>query len=80
MDVYYDIVPTDVYYTSDILAKNLDSLLKKFTFLQSQIIGRSVLNKPIYAVRLRSWKKIKFYMLELFIAMSGYQRFINEIY
>lgn len=52
-----NIVPTDVYYTSDILAKNLDSLLKKFTFLQSQIIGRSVLNKPIYAVKLRSWEK-----------------------
>ena len=52
-----NIVPTDVYYTSNILTENLDSLLKNFTFLQSQIIGRSVLNKPIYAVRLRSWKK-----------------------
>lgn len=52
-----NIVPTDVYYTSNILANNLNSLLKNFTFIQSQIIGRSVLRKPIYAVRLRSWKK-----------------------
>lgn len=51
------IVPTDVYYTSNILANNLNSLLKNFTFIQSQIIGHSVLHKPIYAVRLRSWKK-----------------------
>lgn len=52
-----NIVPTDIFYTSDILAKNLNSLLKNFSFLQSQIIGHSVLNKPIYAVKLRSWEK-----------------------
>ena len=46
-----NIVPTDVPYTSFLLQQNLNTLLQQYPFLNVQIVGLSVLGKPIYAIR-----------------------------
>ena len=55
------IVSTNVYYSSNILQQNLHDLLEKYTFLNVQIVGNSVLNKPIYVVRLGGGSNKVFY-------------------
>ena len=47
-----NIVPTDVNYNSSMLQQNLYNLLIAFPFINLQIIGNSVLGKPIYAIKL----------------------------
>ncbi len=55
------IVPTNVPYSSNILQQNLHDLLEKYPFLNVQTIGNSVLNKPIYVVRLGRGSNKVFY-------------------
>ena len=55
------IVSTNVYYSSNILQQNLHDLLEKYTFLNVQTVGNSVLNKPIYVVRLGRGSNKVFY-------------------
>ena len=46
---------------SDILKSKLSLLLKKFSFINVQVVGHSVLGKPIYVVRLGHGPKSVFY-------------------
>ena len=47
-----NIVSTNVPYNSDILRKDLSLLMRKYPFLNVQIVGNSVLGKPIYVIKL----------------------------
>lgn len=51
------IVNTSIYYTSKTLNNNINSLSSKYSFLKKQVIGYSVLKKPIYSLifRLREY-------------------------
>ena len=55
------IVPTNVNYSSFILRQNLNSLVRKFPFINLQVVGNSVLGTPLYVVRLGVGKKKVFY-------------------
>lgn len=55
------IVPTDVSYTSDLLAMNLNSLRIVYPFLEFLTIGRSVLGRPLRVVRFGKGQKEVFY-------------------
>lgn len=55
------IVSTNVSYHSSVLARNLQDLLKEYPFLTSDIIGYSVLGKPLYAVTIGTGTKKVFY-------------------
>lgn len=56
-----NIVPTNIYYNSFILRQNLISLIRTFPFLNIQIVGNSVLGKPIYVIKLGNGPKKVFY-------------------
>ena len=58
---FSSIVPTDVNYTSKILSYNLNSFQKVYPFLSFEIIGRTVLGKPITAIKFGNGKKEIFY-------------------
>lgn len=55
------IIDTNIYYSSDILTQNLYTLLKIYPFLNVQIVGNSVLGKPIYAIKLGNGANKVFY-------------------
>lgn len=55
------IVSTNVPYHSTILKQNLSSLLRTYPFLNVQVVGNSVLGKPIYAIKLGRGSKKVFY-------------------
>ncbi len=55
------IVSTNVSYSSSILEDNLQDLLKIYSFLTSDIIGYSVLGKPLYAITIGNGAKKVFY-------------------
>lgn len=46
------IVPTNVPYTSSLLRQNINNLMNTFSFLNVQIVGLSVLGKPIHVIKL----------------------------
>ncbi len=56
-----NIVPTNTIYNSSILRENLVSLIRKYPFLNVQIVGSSVLGKPIYVVKLGNGANKVFY-------------------
>ena len=56
-----NIVPTTLPYTSMLLRQNLNVLLRTFPFLNLQIVGISVLGRPIYALKLGRGQKKVFY-------------------
>ena len=56
-----NIVPTNISYNSDILRLNIANLLRTYNFLNVQIVGNSVLGKPIYVIKLGKGKKQVFY-------------------
>ncbi len=47
-----NIVQTDASYNSILLSQNLYALNQVFPFLNIQIVGNSVLGKPIFVVKL----------------------------
>ena len=55
------IVSTNVPYNSTLLSIEIYELLKAYPFLNMQIIGKSVLGKPIYVLKLGKGKKYVFY-------------------
>lgn len=56
-----NIVPTDISYNSDVLRSNITNLLRTYNFLNIQIVGNSVLGKPIYVIKLGKGTKQVFY-------------------
>lgn len=55
------IVSTNISYNSSVLSQNLQDLLKTYPFLNSKVIGYSVLGKPLYAITIGSGLKEVFY-------------------
>ena len=55
------IVSTNVPYNSTLLSIEIYKLLKTYPFLNMQIVGKSVLGKPIYVLKLGKGKKHVFY-------------------
>lgn len=55
------IVSTNVPYNSTLLSIEIYELLKTYPFLNMQIVGKSVLGKPIYVLKLGKGKKHIFY-------------------
>ena len=51
------IVSTNVPYNSTLLSIEIYELLKTYPFLNLQVVGTSVLGKPIYVIRLGKGKK-----------------------
>ena len=47
------IVNTNIYYNSTYLTQNIQALNRRYTFLNIQKIGNSVLGTPIYCIKLR---------------------------
>ena len=56
-----NIVPTNVLYNSSILRQNLILLNHTYSFLNIQVVGNSVLGKPIYVVKLGKGPNKVFY-------------------
>lgn len=56
-----NIVPTTIKYNSTILNQNLFNLSNIYPFLKYKITGYSVLNKPIYVIKLGTGNKKVFY-------------------
>ena len=56
-----NIVPTNVLYNSYLLRQNLILLNHTFLFLNVQVVGNSVLGKPIYVVKLGNGPNKVFY-------------------
>lgn len=59
--IILSIVSTNIPYNSNILTINLYQLLQRYPFLNLEVIGTSVLGKPIYSIRLGRGKKNVFY-------------------
>lgn len=55
------IVPTNVAYSSHILNSNLNTLYRKFSFLDIKSVGISNLGNPINVIRLGNGNKNVFY-------------------
>ena len=55
------IVPTNMNYNYNILRQNLYTLMSSFPFLNVQVVGKSVLGKNIYVVKLGKGPKKVFY-------------------
>ena len=56
-----NIINTKLPYTSEVLIKNIYDLSKQYPFIDVQIIGRSILNKPIYSLKIGHGLKEVFY-------------------
>lgn len=59
--IILNIVPTNVLYNYELLKENINSLHKKYNFLDISSIGNSILGKNIYAIKLGSGIKKVFY-------------------
>ncbi len=55
------IVSTNINYTYSILRSNLVSLIRKFPFLNVQVVGNSVLGKDIFVIKLGKGSNNVFY-------------------
>ena len=55
------IVSTDAFYTTDLLYDNIYNLLSTYPFLQSDVIGYSVLGNPIPYIRIGKGSNKVFY-------------------
>lgn len=76
------IVSTNIPYNSNILSSNLYELLQKYPFINSQIIGNSILGKPIYSIRIGRGKKEVFYSASIhaneWITTTVLMKFIED--
>lgn len=77
-----NIVITDINYNSNILSQNIESLKTIYPFLEIKEIGRSVLDKPITAIRIGNGNKEVFYNASFhaneWITTPILMRFIEE--
>jgi len=55
------IVQTNIPYSSGILIKDLSRLINTYSFLSVQIVGTSVLGKPLYVLKLGNGNNKVFY-------------------
>ena len=55
------IVPTNINYSYEVLQNNIATLKAVYPFLQTEIIGKSVLGKDIVAIKLGTGQKEVFY-------------------
>lgn len=53
----YEIIPTDVNYTYDILKTNIMGLTKRYPFIQVSSIGKSVLGRELFMLKIGTGKK-----------------------
>jgi len=51
------IVPTKINYNYSLMQQNLSILKSFYHFLSIQIVGKSILSKNIYVIKLREWPK-----------------------
>ena len=56
-----EVVPTNVSYTYDILKSNIKSLQTIYPFLKIESMGKSILGKELYVIRLGKGEKQVFY-------------------
>lgn len=56
-----NIVNTNISYNSDVLARNIRSLKIVYPFLEVGEIGRSVLNRPLYYIKIGNGNREVFY-------------------
>lgn len=49
------IVPTKINYNYSLMQQNLSILKSFYPFLSIQIVGKSILSKNIYVIKLREW-------------------------
>lgn len=61
MEQFGSIVPTDISYPYWIMQMNIEALKNKYDFLEVSSIGKSVLNKELYVIRLGRGPKEVFY-------------------
>ena len=54
------IVPTKINYNYSLMQQNLSILKSVYPFLSIQIVGKSILSKNIYVIKLREWSKRSF--------------------
>lgn len=51
------IIPTKINYNYSLMQQNLSILKSFYPFLSIQIVGKSILSKNIYVIKLREWPK-----------------------
>lgn len=56
-----DIVKTDINYTYDVMEQNIKSLKTIYPFIKVDVIGKSVLGRNLYCIKLGSGKNEVFY-------------------
>ena len=61
MGVFFMIVPTDISYPFEIMQMNIRDLKVKYDFLQIETMGRSVLGKNLFVIKLGNGPKEIFY-------------------
>lgn len=54
------IVLTDAKYNYSLMVQNISVLKRTYPFLNIQIVGKSILGKNIYVLKLRQWCKRSF--------------------
>lgn len=59
------IVPTNVTYNYSLMSQNLVTLIRTYPFLNIQTVGKSVLGKNIYVVKLGKGTKKVFYSVSI---------------
>ena len=76
------IVPTNLYYNSNILRRNLTLLLRQYPFINVQTVGTSVLNKNIYVIKLGNGTKNVFYSASIhaneWITSTLFMKFVED--
>ena len=49
------IIPTNINYNYSLMSRNIITLKITYTFLEIQTVGKSVLGKNIFVIKLRKW-------------------------
>lgn len=68
-----NIVPTNVLYNSYLLRQNLILLNHAYHFLNIQVVGNSVLGRPIYVAKLGNGPNKVFYSASIHANVCIYQ-------
>lgn len=57
----FDLVPTNVHYTSELMELLIEGLYVRYPFIQEGSIGKSVMGKPIYSIIIGNGEKQAFF-------------------